>query len=855
MLMQRYGGFCGIAVSNSFPCGPTLFYSVDDAINTDGNNATIDKSIWLNRHRILLTRAFLLGMLVIMVADRPTVAQNPSDTGPYSSDARISLPSSGVAPVGFRIEMMHPRLMQFGDLPMRVVVVPTAATFQEDRELTFRITFDPKSVTPSGFAANYQFSIKLAAGDSLVDKTFYLPKWFMRGDMRLAVLESGQPLVGYTTTASPRDYDTFANPYNPQYLESIWMDSAVSRFGWIATPGSKPLRSVSQGSELDDIRVMLLSLVPELGTAQDVSITANLPSILKTYGDLAGIDYRTVEELPQQWQGLQQCHVWITKWSTWESIKKNQPNVALAMQQYVRCGGALWIVEAPSMEVAAKDFGVRLKPKKKPEADGSSGSVTSNINPLDQLSASAIAAVGGANNRGLRENLFYPFPDFMVISFAQNDNSPLQRRYALLESLKPQMNPNNPYWRPSTIFLTTNSGKDVVVSDIFPIELGAGVVVCCSHSESAVGGYFQWMRMQELTGTRLSNVVNRGVDPIVGDTRFWNWTIPGVAQPPVYTFIGLLFLFVILVGPLAYRKLTQLGRGYLMFFVAPILAATTTLILFLYGVIADGLGTQARIRQVTWLCEEDGGAVQYWRSTYFAGLRPSDGLAFPASTHVVPYRTSEYNNWYMMNTGDANTQGTITLTDAATRLSSGFFPSRQQRQFVAYRPLEKAGGLQFSLDEDSGLGSMTSRFAYDLREVVVCDAGGAHWYCEELPNGSTQRAVQLDITESAAKLSDMYMRQMPVAPPGIVRGGRGNRTRLDLVSSLGVSRPFLNSPVMNRAATGESQIDWWLRETLQTSSSLPPLMFIAVSDVSEDCIASPGARLVESIHYVVGDLQ
>lgn len=834
---------------------PGSFYSVDDAINTDGKNIAVGAATRQPNRKTFRCVWALMFVLVAGFCFGSAAAQNPGTTGPLTSAERIVLPASGAAPAGFRVEVMHERLVQFGDLPMRVLVIPTGTAFQESRELTLRVTFDPKTVTPSGFAANYLFSIKVTAGDSLVDQTFHLPKWFMRGDMRLTVLESGQPLAGYTAIQPARGFDNSTGPYNSDGLESLWMDSAVARFGWIATPGSKPLMSVSQGSELNDVRVLLLSLVPELGTAQDVTIEANLPSILKTFGEVAGIRYRTVEELPDQWQGLQQSHVWITRWSTWESIEKNQPKVALAMRQYIRCGGAFWILDAPATQTVADRFNLRLRQKFKAERDDLSIEPFSAGRALDQLSAGAIAALGHLTNSTKKQRLFFPLPDFNEIVSRQYDNSPLHLHQDLITLMQPRMDTGNAFWQSNLMFLQANLGDDVLPSEINSIEVGSGIIVCCSHSDSVPGSYFQWLQMQEETGTRLSSVINHGVDPIVGDGRFWNWSIPGVAQPPVYTFIGLLFLFVILVGPLAYRKLTQLGRGYLMFFVAPVLAAATTLIFFLYGVIADGLGTQARIRQVTWLCEQDGGAVQYWRSTYFAGFRPSDGLAFPPLTHVLPYRSNEYSNWYMMNAGDDSTQGTITLSDQGTRLSSGFFPSRQQRQFVAYRPLEKAGGLSFTVDNETDVATIVSRFAYDLREVVVCDPEGAHWLCDNLAAGATQRAIRMEAADSAAKLSDLYMRQMPVAPPGIVRGGQRGSTQLDLVASLAVSRPFLNSPVMTRATTGESQIDWWLRETLQTGSAIPPLMFIAVADVSEDCIANPGTRLVESIHYIVGDVQ
>jgi len=846
-----------LRVIEPFSMRSDSFYLVGDAINIEGRNWA--GKIWATGGvvRRSIRNAFsdslfaVAALLAIAFWVAPTFGQTPSRSGPLMSAQRISLPTAGATPVGFRVEVWNERLTQFGDLPIRVLVTPTSSTFQEDRELTLRATFDPKTVTPSGFAANYQFTVKLTAGQSQSDQTVYLPKWFLRGDMQITVLESGRPLAGYTDRQAATWYNNSNEPYNTDWLETIWMDSAVARFGWIASPGSRPLVSVSQGSELDDIRVLLLSLIPEISFAEDLTTNTSLPSLLKTYGEIAGFRYRTVEELPSQWQGMQQCHVWITDWTTWESIEKNQPQVALAMRHYIRCGGALWLVNSPPIKAVAERFRISLKPTEIDDdgEPGSGASITGRA--FDSLADSAIAAF----TNPVKKRLFFPMPDFTVIINSAYSNSPLHLRQGLATSLQSRLDPNNPLWQKNMSILRSNLGADVSTTEINPIAVGSGIIVCCSREDSARGSYFQWRQMQEETGSRLSGVLNRGVDPIAGDSRFWNWTIPGVAQPPVYTFIGLLFLFVILVGPLAYRKLTQLGRGYLMFFVAPLLAAGTTLILFVYGVIADGLGTQARIRQVTWVCEQDGGAVQYWRSTYFAGFRPGDGLTFPPSTRVEPYRTTDFSSWYMMNVGDDSTQGTITLSDQGIRLSSGFFPSRQQCQFVAYRPLENVGGLSLDVDQSTGVTSISSSFAYDLREVVFRDSDGAHWICETLAAGSTQSAQLMEGVDLSAKLSDLYMRQMPVAPPGIIRGGRRGRTPLDLVSKLTASQPFQGLMTMTRASAGESHIDYWLRETLQTRSELPRLMFVAVADISPDCVATPGTRLVESIHYVIGDVQ
>jgi len=820
---------------------------------------------WDNALGKVRWRMSLLAILLwCSVALPPTItrgqtAGNPVTAGPLAAEDGFSLPVSGTAPAGFVVDVRHAPLTQFGDVPLRVVVSPTAATFQEDRELSFRIVFNPQSVTPAAYATNYQFSVKIAQGDRFVDKTVYLPKWFLRGEMRLTVWESGQPISGYVGHSESRGAEG-RRASLPAWLEASWLESAVARFGWIAAPGSQPLYKVQQ-DEIEDLRLMLISLVPELAVLQPVSDRGATLSLINNFGEPAGFQYRSIEELPNQWQGMGQCHIWITQWSTWQAIIKDRPEVALAMRQFIRCGGALWLLNTDPLDQVASQFNVQLSQ----EIDNSKEVVETDIadgtQPISSLAAADyIRNILGQTPASADGKVSYPLPDMNGFAANQFSGSPLPFRRTLTDpnfaapnraglSARADLWPDNYAW------LTQHHGHGFRRSDIETIELGAGMIVCCAGNDALPGSYNQWRHMQERSGSRLSSVINRGIDPINGDARYWNWTIPGVAQPPVYTFIGLLFLFVILVGPISYRKLNRIGRGYLMFFFAPLLAALTTLVLFIYGVVADGLGTQARIRQVTWLCETNGGAVQYWRSTYFAGVRPSAGLRFPSATRIEPYRLNNFNGWYDLKNAEGATQGTIQLSDDSIRLSNGFFPSRQQCQFVAYRPLENAGGLKLAIADQQPLtATVTSQLAYELREVVMRDDEGRYWFCDRLQPNETVTAKLLKDNEATAQLSALYMRQMPAPPIGVILGSGRRNMRMDLVTGLAASEPFRETPIASRAGSGEAEIEWWLRTHLQTASQLPPSTFIATADISDECIATPLSRLVESIHYVIGGL-
>lgn len=804
------------------------------------------------------TSAFAPAAIARGTPNAPTIS-----TGPLLDATRFSLPTPGVTPAGFQIEVMHGGLNRFGELPVRVVVSPTGPTFREDGELTVRVAFDVGSVRPAGRANNYQFSIKIGQGASLVDKTVYLPKWFFGGTLRFSVLQAGQPLPGYTVESMARPIGAFGPSPGPDALQSYWLDSAVGRFGWIAGPDSKTLRSAQSGEDIEDIRVLMVSLVPELAVLEPMARRDSVLSTLKSYGELAGIAYRTVDELPDQWLGFGQCHVWVTRWETWQWLVANRPQVAMAMRENIRCGGALWIVETPAIDEVASAFDVT----------GAKWAV--DTEELDQLAEPIAPAASAASptdsparlmERERRLNagptagsqdgpVGYPMPSLNTVITRGYSGVPLHPRRVLFEAtVGLARSVDNASWVANQQWLDSFR-VDVNRSDVETIPIGAGVVVCCGTPTSMPGSFDQWRHMHERTGSSLSSVINRGVDPINGDNRFWNWVIPGVAQPPVYGFLTLLTGFVILVGPVAYRKLNRIGRSYLMFFVAPALAAITTIVLFAYGVLADGLGTQARIRQVTWLCEDGGGAMRYWRSTYFAGLRPADGLRFPASARVEPYWLNQFGDWSQMLPSETGVVGNVTLTDQSLSLGTSFLPSRQQRQFAAYRPLDDAGGLTVSKSDTTSSVTVKSDFEYELRELVVRDKDGGYWTVDSIAAGQTAVAKVLDDRDASIKLGELYVRQMPTAPAGVVRQPRSSGTWTDLVTALAASDPFRETPNAARAGSGDSEVEWWLRKHLQTGSRLPRSTYIATADVTDDCVAAKKTRLVESIHYVIGTVR
>ena len=248
----------------------------------------------------------------------------------------------------------------------------------------------------------------------------------------------------------------------------------------------------------------------------------------------------------------------------------------------------------------------------------------------------------------------------------------------------------------------------------------AGLVIHMGKQEpDAPIEILQWAAADYLMNWRRHRLLRSGVEPILGSSRFFQWGIPGVAQPPVYTFMGLLGVFVILVGPVAYRKTAKAGRSYLMFAIAPLLAIATTLAMLVYGVVADGFGTQTRVRQITWVDGESGNGITRTRSTYFAGIRPSAGLSFPANADVTLYPDNQQRSWEARMDDRFDPRGEVIVTDETTRFTQDFLPSRQQRQFVMHQPSSFSGRLLINRLQDGEPNVVEIDNQFD-REVTDC---------------------------------------------------------------------------------------------------------------------------------------
>jgi hypothetical protein len=744
---------------------------------------------------------------VLSTSCDPLFANEPVRTG-------VSFPERAASSAGFKLTLICEDIHLFGDVPVAIRVEPDGGKFLAERSLTIRVTPTPRTTLPPGRDMTYEIPLMLPEGSGPISKLHYLPKWTVGGSFDVAVLEGRRVIEGYQgRITGPSMYAAQA--------EATWWESAEDRFSWI----------YDEAAVIPDARIFFASVAPELlniGDIEKAKPTFEFGLPLRTFHAVP------LDQVPVDWRGFDASDAWIIEATALSKLMQRGGDQSSALRSYLRCGGTLWVLGKADQA----DF-VRWFELVDANLQGDGTSVADAVNlgssSFDYNGFRASAYQPTASSRGYLRELALsgggrPFNNLPQVSVDHRFYENLA--WFRVKELDGAQTPVNP--------------ADFAV---YPLALGR--IVVCNRSDAVPGSPQQWWTMLNLTDSKISETLRRGVDPSFGDRRFWDWIIPNVAQPPVYTFIGLLCVFVIVVGPLAYRKFTKMGRGYLMMFVAPLLALVTTLVMFVYGLVADGLSTSARVREVTWVADGSGHAGRYCRSTYFAGVRPGDGMTFPANAVIVPYQLPSVSSWFEASQQEHSLIGTVRLDDAGMNLDSGFLPSRQQKQFITYRPVENVGLLKIEATSDPSIMTVTSELTMVLKQGVVRDRDGRYFAFDKLEPKKPLKVNVLKRTEASEKLSELYAVQRPLPPAAVSSSRRVGDALIDMVQSLGA----LNGPrptIGNRNTTGESAIEGWLRMSLQIETQLSPGMFIALADVSSDCIAVEGAELIESVHYVLG---
>ena len=295
-------------------------------------------------------------------------------------------------------------------------------------------------------------------------------------------------------------------------------------------------------------------------------------------------------------------------------------------------------------------------------------------------------------------------------------------------------------------------------------DIGLGNVVALSTDKPFPGTNRQWgWIFRTLDRTNYKWYQRFGMSLHRDNPDFWNWLIPGVGLPPVVSFLVLISIFVIAIGPFNYFFLRRTRRLYLLLVTVPAGALLVTFSLLTYAMFMDGFGTKSRIRSVTSIDQPSNVAVTWSRQTYYSSLAPSRGLVYPKHAAVYPLLALP-----------AEGQNQISPTrrinwDENQVLRRGYMRSRTPAQFmvVGARPCL----AELMVTEGNPL-EVKNQLETDISMLVLRDSGGNYWVGDDIKNEAEAKlrpVKQSELKGLNAKLARIHNESRPSNPKGFRR--------------------------------------------------------------------------------------
>ncbi|QEG00683.1 hypothetical protein Mal15_47540 [Stieleria maiorica] len=764
------------------------------------------------------------------------------------STHRVELPSdpapgSAGGGSGFKAAIEVTDLMGVGYVAVDVTLTSTGGPMTAERNLSLRLTPIDRHL-PAERAIATTFPLTFPQGQTQVELSRSSPKWTIGNSYRIEIFEDGAPLSQYSVEVGSR----FPG-YAIQSPATVLANELTCNFMFVET---KP---VPVEVPADVIRV-----IPPARARN-----ATIPPTVQT---------TSLSRLPTDWRRLRDLDCIIIQGDKLEAFASDptattpnrQREAIRAIRDWVLMGGTLVVLEAPDAIRLAQTL--RLKLLSQPQED--------------QLFRALVAGVASAKTAELEDDRSILSSWVERVPASQSDPSqwdPSQWDPSQWDPSQPDPQTGAgsipsagfgppPVQRTSLAQRTARTrwieDREARIktftsqwSQAYRRDVGGGQVV--GLPMETFDPLLGFDLLEQLIGFRRSAMLTRGVDPMMGDFRSRRWLIPGVAEPPVYTFMGILTLFVLLVGPVAYRWTTRGHRSHLMFLIAPALALVTTAAMFTYSIVSDGFGTTIRVRQLTWIDGASGDAVERTRSTLFAGISPRTGLRFSADEEVMAYPSGGQQMWQDLSSDLNEVRLQVDIDQSEQWLDPAFLPSRTQTQFVTHRVRRGVGAISFSgaTPFDSG-GSvpnataieLSSSLPFELRDLVVCTPDGRYWSTDKIDAGSTAAAKWIPQTQDASKLlGNLYIRYRPVG--AVSESGRSTRSRRIRDLPLFLNRELSRGGVV----VTDGVFEHWLNDTLFVRGELPPGTFVGLSSPSRDSVPIGDAEQVASVRYVMGTLQ
>jgi hypothetical protein len=725
--------------------------------------------------------------------------------------------------------------------PWHIQVDPSGVEGQAYRGVKITVAVDPRNgpttenrtlkviLSSNGHSASYYDEkvtsfIEIPEGSTSVDAIIDVPQRRQWNVMHVQFFEDGDPLKNYEASFNPvrTNYRNAGDDMASVLVidsDAPTRDKYRSYMATITTPSS----DIKDKRNLPDVRWLVAAIPSNLvsGNNQNLFYVNNQfddAQLLQTFASHDSVDIVPPEEFSTRWMSNSNADLTVISLDDLKLLKQQHPGRHEALLRWIRAGGSLMVYgcgdkwerltslsQLVDLPAAAGEPG-GSSPWRLPQKSKFHDQVEGLLN-----NANGYPQAGGAG-------VSYTMPDGSVVT-SSTPNPP------------PQLNWTVPpfTWR----------------------RCGLGAVVAYRSDNpfpgipSDWGGLWNTLGSQQFLWTR-----RHGMSHHQENADFWNFVIPGVGEAPVFSFMTMIALFMLLIGPANYYYLNRWRRLSLLLVTVPLGAGIFTAGLFAFALLSDGFSTRARLRSYTVLEPDSGRAVSMSRQTYYTAFVPSDGMRYPSDTAVYPLHYSpsnealSYSYFY---------QSDSQWVDDKLQLQRRYLTARQHRQFMVVRSTKSGAKLEVrsagkALQVKNQLGSR-------LELAFLADNEGQLHRIEDLEPGATATAEPITSADAQKAWRSRLEPKAPLMPTNF------DPTRFNSVfnrrgyywgRNAGQWTPTQSSNLLER---GINDINAWFNNAEGAERTY--IAITADSIVAEDGeplvpLGVRGSRVVESLHVLRG---
>jgi hypothetical protein len=349
---------------------------------------------------------------------------------------------------------------------------------------------------------------------------------------------------------------------------------------------------------------------------------------------------------------------------------------------------------------------------------------------------------------------------------------------------------------------------------------------------------------------------------------------------PVLGFFVILLLFSALIGPVTLFVLGRFKRRIWLIWVVPVIALTGSLVVFLYGFLAEGVSARIGVRALTVLDERHHRASTLGVLAIYSPITPPGGIQLDYDTEPTffetageydPYgRYGPYGPYGRRYYARRASQPRQTMVDWSEKqhLVSGWVVPRVTEYATVRRCEVRRERLE--LRRDGGRLFAANGLGCGVRKLLLCDHDGRWWSADSLPAGQEIELQPCDPPAEYQSAVDIWKAPwsrwrtpIPPTPPGHIINPPDERIGppSDVFVRPGETKPTIERPLSLPIffpgtlhnwlvlGSGGSGLRHWSAELLaedgpKAHQLLCPGRYLA--ELEESRFLGPGLRWVKS---------